>query len=92
MHGKANFYLPQLLKQLCCMASMLLSTEQGFCFLAAFCCFLWLWMCAQKGLTLPSVQVDVAALDAAFALHVPVADVSKPAANGKQAARAAVPG
>ncbi|WIA38093.1 hypothetical protein OEZ86_001455 [Tetradesmus obliquus] len=38
-----------------------------------------------KGLTLPSVQVDVAALDAAFAPHVPVADVSKPAANGTAA-------
>ncbi|WIA17790.1 hypothetical protein OEZ85_009302 [Tetradesmus obliquus] len=41
-----------------------------------------------KGLTLPSVQVDVAALDAAFAPHVPVADVSKPAANGTAAGTA----
>jgi hypothetical protein len=40
-------------------------------------------LCAQKGLTLPSVQVDLDAVDKAFAPHVPVVDVSKPAGNGE---------
>jgi hypothetical protein len=37
----------------------------------------------QKGLTLPSVQVDLDAVDKAFAPHVAVADISKPAGNGE---------
>ncbi|KAF6265124.1 hypothetical protein COO60DRAFT_1624019 [Scenedesmus sp. NREL 46B-D3] len=41
----------------------------------------------EKGLTLPSVQVDLAAVDKALAPHVPVAEISKPAADGTAGGR-----
>lgn len=37
----------------------------------------------QKGLTLPSVQLDLDAIEHAFAQHLPVVEVCKPAGSGR---------